>query len=163
MGWPTTRRSSSTRPPARQRFLHAVVQHIYTTIQEMGMADAWTAYVPEKLLPRVFGFELLMAPYTVAHLKLSMLLQQLGYDFGKDERLRIYLTNALDELPAGQATLPFTSFIVDEGIQARAVKQDKPVMVVLGSPPYSGHSANASWKISKENGRNKKNKPLSVD
>jgi predicted helicase len=120
-------------------FLHTVVQHIYATLQDWGIADTWNQYVPEKLLPRVFGFELLMAPYTIAHLKLSMLLQQLGYTFGHEERLGIYLTNALIELPAGQATLPFLDFLVEEGNQARAIKQEKPVMVVLGNPPYSNY------------------------
>ncbi len=120
-------------------FLHAVVQHIYSTLEKMGMDDTWNQYVPEKLLPRLFGFELLMAPYTIAHLKLSMLLQQLGYTFGHEERLGIYLTNALIELPAGQTTLPFLDFLVEEGNQARAIKQEKPVMVVLGNPPYSNY------------------------
>jgi predicted helicase len=108
------------------------------------MDDTWNEYVPEQLLPRLFGFELLMAPYTIAHLKLSMLLQQLGYAFGHEERLGIYLTNALIELPAGQATLPFLDFLVEEGNQARAIKQEKPVMVVLGNPPYSNYGGSGT-------------------
>ncbi len=120
-------------------FLHAIVQHIYATLQSMGLADTWNHYVPEKLLPRLFGFELLMAPYTVAHLKLSMVLQQLGYDFSSNERLGIYLTNTLIELPEAQTALPFANFIVEEGQQARDVKQQKPVMVIIGNPPYSNY------------------------
>ncbi len=120
-------------------FLHAIVQHIYATLQSMGLADTWNHYVPEKLLPRLFGFELLMAPYTVAHLKLSMVLQQLGYDFSSNERLGIYLTNTLIELPEAQTALPFANFIVEEGQQARDVKQKKPVMVIIGNPPYSNY------------------------
>lgn len=125
-------------------FLHAVVQHIYATLQQMGIADAWNQYVPDQLLPRLFGFELLMAPYTIAHLKLSLLLQQLGYTFERDERLGVYLTNALSDAPTGQQSLPFAQFIAEEGTAADAVKHEKPVMVVLGNPPYSGHSANLS-------------------
>lgn len=128
-------------------FLHAVVQRIYEALKAQGMAGYWNSYVPEKLLPRLFGFELLMAPYTVAHLKLGSLLQQYGYDFGRDERLRIYLTNALDSLPTGQQYMPFAQFIVDEGMQADRVKQDQPVMVVLGNPPYSISSVNRSLWI----------------
>ena len=123
-------------------FLHAVVQHIHATLHDMGMADAWNQYVPDELLPRLFGFELLMAPYTIAHLKLSMLLQQLGYTFGSDERLGIYLTNALADAPTGQQAMPFAQFIAEEGQAADAVKHEKPVMVVLGNPPYSYESAN---------------------
>jgi predicted helicase len=125
-------------------FLQAVVQHVYGTLQGMGMVDTWNQYVPEKLLPRLFGFELLMAPYTVAHLKLSMLLQQLGYRFESDERLGIYLTNALADAPTGQQAMPFAQFIAEEGQAADAVKHKQPVLVVLGNPPYSGHSANTS-------------------
>ncbi len=137
-------------------FLHTVVQHIYATLQREGLADTWNQYVPEKLLPRLFGFELLMAPYTIAHLKLSMLLQQLGYTFDSQERLGVYLTNALIDLPERQTTLPFTTFIVQEGQDAREVKQTMPVMVVLGNPPYSGHSANASWETVRAAGRSKR-------
>ncbi len=123
-------------------FLHAVVQHIFTTLAGMGMERTWNQYVPDKLLPRLFGFELLMAPYTIAHLKLSMLLQQLGYQFGSSERLGIYLTNALSDAPSGQQPLPFAQFIAEEGKAADAVKHTKPVMVVLGNPPYSYESVN---------------------
>ncbi len=123
-------------------FLHAVVQHIYETLRGLGMADAWNQYVPEKLLPRLNGFELLMAPYTMAHLKLSHLLTTQGYAFGSSERLGIYLTNALSDAPTGQQALPFAQFIADEGRAADAVKHDKPVMVVLGNPPYSYESVN---------------------
>ncbi len=122
-------------------FLHAVVQHIYETLRGMGMADTWNQYVPS-LLPRLNGFELLMAPYTIAHLKLGHLLGSLGYTFGSNERLGIYLTNALADAPTGQQALPFAQFIADEGRAADEVKHDKPVMVVLGNPPYSYESAN---------------------
>lgn len=124
-------------------FLHAVIQHIYATLSAMGMADTWNRYVPEKLLPRLYGFELLMAPYTIAHLKLGMLLHQLGYRLGDNERLGIYLTNALSDAPTGQYPLAFAQFIAAEGRAAEEVKHQKPVMVVLGNPPYSYQSANA--------------------
>ena len=123
-------------------FLHAVVQHIHATLQNMGMADAWNQYVPTKLLPRIHGCELLMAPYTIAHLKLSVLLQQSGYMFGSDERIGIYLTNALSDALVGQHIMPFAQFIAEEGKAADDVKHEKPVMVVLGNPPYAVNSAN---------------------
>jgi len=129
-------------------FLYAVVQRIYETLEAQGMAGYWNSYVPDKLLPRMFGFELLMAPYTIAHLKLGWLLDQQGYQFGRDERLGVYLTNALESMPAGQQYMPFAQFIVDEGMLADQVKQQQPVMVVLGNPPYSGHSENKGDWIS---------------
>ena len=127
-------------------FLHAVVQQIYDTLQDQGMGGAWNAYVPQKLLPRLFGFELLMAPYTVAHLKMGLLLKELGYTFSSNERLGIYLTNTLDNAPQSQQELAFAEYISAESRAATKVKQEQPVMVVLGNPPYSGHSANkGAW------------------
>jgi len=123
-------------------FPHAVVQRIHATLSDMGLAGAWDSYVADKLLPRLFGFELLMAPYTIAHLKLGLLLGQLGYQFGSNERLGIYLTNALEGAPTAQLAMPFAQYIAQEGQAANVVKHDMPVMVVLGNPPYSGHSTN---------------------
>ncbi len=82
-------------------FLHAVIDQIHQTIvgQTGGNKGMWSGYVKNHLLPRVHGFELLMAPYTVAHMKLGLQLAELGYDFASDERLKIYLTNALRRGP----------------------------------------------------------------
>lgn len=101
----------------------------------------WSSYVSEHLLPRIFGFELLMAPYAVAHMKLGLQLAETGYDFKSNERLRVYLTNTLEEGFEG-GKLPFAEWLVDEATAAGNVKHDAPVMVVIGNPPYSGHSAN---------------------
>ncbi|MDM8563789.1 DNA methyltransferase, partial [Candidatus Marithioploca araucensis] len=104
----------------------------------------WSSYVSEHLLPRVHGFELLMAPYTVAHIKLGLQLQEMGYEFDSDERLRIFLTNTLEEAyeKGGIQSLPFTEWLLNEGKAASEIKQDSPVMVIIGNPPYSGHSLN---------------------
>jgi predicted helicase len=131
-------------------FLYAVVQQIYATLAEQGLAGTWNSYVAQKLLPRVFGFELLMAPYTVAHLKMGLLLDQLGYKFGSNERLGIYLTNTLADVPDLAQQMPFAQYIAEEGRAANKVKHDKPVMVVLGNPPYSnfGRMNNGDWILS---------------
>jgi predicted helicase len=97
--------------------------------------------VQERLLPRIFGFELLMAPYAIAHLKLGLFLEDTGYEFSGSKRLEVYLTNALDQSLDHQPELGFEEFIAAEGTAALAVKQTE-VMVVIGNPPYSGHSAN---------------------
>lgn len=126
-------------------FLYFVVQHIYQTlIEEQGQAGAWDEYVRDHVLPRIFGFELLMAPYAVAHMKLGIQLQETGYQFSGDQRLGIYLTNTLEEAIEKSESLPFMNFISEEGNEAARVKRGKPIMVVLGNPPYSGHSANRS-------------------
>ncbi|HIK10148.1 MAG TPA: N-6 DNA methylase [Oscillatoriaceae cyanobacterium M33_DOE_052] len=122
-------------------FIHAIIDYISEQFQtKKGM---WSSYVSQHLLPRLFGFELLMAPYTVAHMKLGLQLQELGYDFSSDERLRIYLTNTLQEafqLP--EQVINFGSRIKEEAEAAKEVKQEHPVMVIIGNPPYSGHSVN---------------------
>ncbi len=122
-------------------FLYMVINEIYQANIGKGQQGVWNNYVAEKLLPRIFGFELLMAPYAVAHLKLGLLLQETGYEFQSDQRLGIYLTNTLDEAIKHSETL-FAKWISEEANAAARVKKDEPIMVVLGNPPYSGHSAN---------------------
>jgi predicted helicase len=137
-------------------FLYKVIQHIRESYRATGNAGMWSAYVREHLLPRIFGFELLMAPYAMAHLKLGMQLAAIDlpkeerstwtYDFGTDERLGIYLTNTLDEA-IKRSQVMFGRYISDEANEAAKVKQAYPVMVILGNPPYSYASANRSWKL----------------
>ncbi len=132
-------------------FLYSVVEHIRASYRATGNAGMWSAYVREHLLTRLFGFELLMAPYAMAHLKLSMQLAAIdlpkaeranwAYDFESDERLGIYLTNTLDEA-LKRSQVVFGRYISEEANKAAKVKRSYPVMVVLGNPPYSGHSAN---------------------
>ncbi|MCI0474775.1 MAG: N-6 DNA methylase, partial [Anaerolineales bacterium] len=117
-------------------FLYFVIQQIHETLTAQGQHGAWAKYVAEKLLPRLFGFEILMAPYTVAHLKLGVELKELGYDFASEERLGIYLTNTLEQAAKKSERL-LAKFISDESDAAAAVKRDQPIMVVIGNPPYA--------------------------
>jgi len=128
-------------------FLYNVVKQIHEAVMGQGQKGLWNSYVAEKLLPRLFGFELLMAPYAVAHLKMGLLLQEAGYQFGSDQRLGIYLTNTLEEaFKKSEQLAGFNEYIVDEANAAAEIKKEKPIMVVLGNPPYSGHSANkGAW------------------
>ncbi len=121
-------------------FLHSVVAAIQDRFA--GNAGLWPAYVGEHLLPRVYGFELLMAPYAVAHMKLGLQLKDSGYDFRTDERLRVFLTNTLEEAHEMTGLPLFTQWLAEEAAAASEVKKDVPIMVVLGNPPYSGHSPN---------------------
>ena len=121
-------------------FIDKTIDHIHASFgKNKGM---WSGYVKEHLLPRLFGFELMMASYTVAHLKLGLKLKELGYKFDSNERLGVFLTNTLEK--GFQITLPdgFTKWIKDESDYAKEIKQDSPVMVIMGNPPYSGNSKN---------------------
>ena len=120
-------------------FLYNVIKNIWRRIDKFG---GWESYVSKHLLPRIFGFELLVAPYAVAHLKLGLLLEETGYKFDTDERLRVYLNNTLDFARLAETTNAFSSFINEEARKGREIQQDKPVMAILGNPPYSGHSSN---------------------
>ena len=137
-------------------FPYAVIDHIRAGFMRSGNAGLWSSYVREHLLPRLFGFELLMAPYAVAHFKLGLQLAGLdlpeaqrkawAYDFQGDERVGVFLTNTL-EGPHEHTGLPLlTQFLARETDAANHIKQDLPVLVIFGNPPYSGHSANkGAW------------------
>lgn len=125
-------------------FLREVVAVIRADLEQRGLGGAWPDYVQQHLLPRLFGFELLMAPYAIAHLKLAI---EIGGDprqfmMPTNGRLNVFLTNALEEAHGEAAQVMFGAEIAREARQADAVKRDRPVMVVIGNPPYSGHSAN---------------------
>ncbi|EIJ35287.1 type ISP restriction/modification enzyme [Thiothrix nivea] len=120
-------------------FLAEAVRHIYEDFE--SMPGIWPQYVRDDLIPRLHGFELLMASYAMAHLKMDMLLRETGYEAKGDQRFNIFLTNALEEHHPDTATL-FASWLSDEAQSANYIKRDTPVMVVIGNPPYSGHSAN---------------------
>ena len=123
-------------------FLLAVLDHIRASVTDTYGTGEWTQYINAQLVKRLFGFELLVAPYTIAHLKLSLFLQSQGWR--ADERLRIYLTNTLEQPQEMQESLPFAEFITDEANAALSVKRDEPILVILGNPPYQRHSANPS-------------------
>jgi predicted helicase len=156
-------------------FLQAVIKHIRAEFRKTGHAHRWSDYVHTHLLPHFFGFELLMAPFLIAHLKLGMQLAALdlpepergtwAYKFEKDERLNIYLANTLEKVEGvlkhtaeqgigeGQGTryerLLSTASYHDSGAPCgySASSPCNPVMVIPGNPPYSGHSANKGQRI----------------
>ena len=121
-------------------FLLTVLEHIQESVTHTYGTAAWGQYINADLVKRIFGFELLVAPYTIAHLKLGLFLQSQGW--GADERLGIYLTNTLEQPSEMQPPLPFAGFITDEANAALSVKRDAPLLVILGNPPYKIHSAN---------------------
>lgn len=125
-------------------FLYSVIAKIRERFE--GNVGAWRGYVAEHLLPRLFGFELLMAPYAVAHMKLGLELEESGYDFTSNQRLGVFLTNSLEEAHELTGLSLFTQWLAEESHAASQIKREAPIMVVLGNPPYSGVSENrGAW------------------
>ncbi len=147
-------------------FLAEVVKHIHKKFE--GQQGIWSNYVENHLLPRLNGFELLMASYAMAHLKLDLLLTETGFKPTKDQRFRIYLTNSLEEHHPDTGTL-FANWLSTEANEANHIKRDSPVMVVIGNPPYSVSSNNKGEWIENLTADYKKNlnerniQPLSDD
>lgn len=123
-------------------FLNETIKLIYESFR--GQEGLWPTYVRDNLVPRLYGFELMMGPYTIAHLKLGTTLAELGVPDLK-RRLNVMLTNTLEEgVPAQQDLFAFglAEAVTEESRLASEVKSQRPVMVVLGNPPYSGVSSN---------------------
>ena len=117
-------------------FLAAIVKHIreqYFSNQQ----GAWPDYVKQDLIPRLNGFEVMMASYAMAHTKLEMVLRDSGCPPDND-RLRIFLTNSLEEHHPDTSTL-FAEWLSTEAKEANFIKRDTPVMVVIGNPPLQRH------------------------
>ena len=131
-------------------FLRQAILQIYENFQQKHkgvpkatVAALWNKYVDESLLPRLNGFELMMAPYAVAHMKLAMVLKDTGYDFSGEHRLNVFLTNSLEK--AGNSDNQLTLFddpLAIESIEANKVKKNNGINVLIGNPPYSVSSTN---------------------
>jgi len=149
-------------------FISAVINIIYSSLLKNGQKGRWPTYVHNDLLPRLHGFELMMAPYTIAHLKLAMAFGQTGFKYF-NRRLGIYLTNSLEKA-IGQGEL-FTAFglaesIAEESKEAAVIKNEMPIMVVIGNPPYSISSSNkGKWiqDLIKEYKKNLGEKKINID
>lgn len=121
-------------------FLAEIIKIIYNE-NFSSIQGAWSSYVEEHLIPRLNGFEILMASYAMAHLKLDLLLKETGYIANKNPRFNIFLTNSLEEHHPDTGTL-FSVWLGKEANEANKIKRDAPVMIAIGNPPYSGHSSN---------------------
>jgi hypothetical protein len=135
-------------------FLVEVIDVIYRTLTARWTSerltaaqqtDEWNRYVPTHLLPRLFGYELLMAPYAIAHMKMGLKLHETGYDFSSEQRVQVYLTNALVRSRDLSAQVSFSDWMPGLAREAEAVqlvKSHQHFTVVIGNPPYSNYSAN---------------------
>jgi len=99
-------------------------------------------FIRQHILSNFYAFELMMAPYAVGHLKMSFFLEELGHRLSDDERFQFYLTNTLEMEELEQTHLPGMASLAQESRLAGEVKKRRPILVILGNPPYSGHSSN---------------------
>ena len=119
-------------------YLAETVRCVYDKFKnKKGM---WPSYVKNSLLPRLNGFELLMTSYTIAHIRLNMLLNEIGYVHDDSDRLRVYLTNSLENHKGSHSI--FLNWLASETIASDRIKREQPVMVLIGNPPYNGESKN---------------------
>jgi len=123
-------------------FLAEVIKQIAPKVKDIAPSK-WSRYVEQDLIPRLHGFELLMASYAMCHMKLDMMLRDMDYvPTDKPPRLSVYLTNSLEEAEQEEQTLFMARWLSDEANAANSVKRDKPIMCIIGNPPYSGESSN---------------------
>jgi len=124
-------------------FISTVIRDIYKQFVDQKQQGQWPTYVHRDLLPRIHGFELMMAAYTIAHLRLGIAFRKSGFwDFR--QRLGIYLTNSLEESVEQNNLFAFglAESIAQESKEANIIKNETPIMVVIGNPPYSVSSSN---------------------
>jgi predicted helicase len=115
---------------------------------EMGNGGV-PALLRDHVLQDFYAFELMMAPYAIGHLKMSLVLEEMGHPLRRDERFPLYLTNALEDTEGlGQSSLPFVAALTQEAQEAGVVKKERRITVVLGNPPWAGHSANHGERFS---------------
>ena len=129
-------------------FLAEVIKQIAPKIK--GVAEGmWSGYIEKDLIPRLHGFELLMASYAMCHMKLDMILGELGYKPSKaPPRLGVYLTNSLEEGEREVRDLFMAQWLTREAKEANVIKRQSPIMCVIGNPPYSGISHNmGEWIV----------------
>jgi len=106
------------------------------------------SFLKDQILQNYYAFELMMAPYAIGHMKMSFLLEELGYRMEDDERVKYYLTNTLEMKELDESKFPGMSSLSHENHEAGKIKKNVPILVVLGNPPYSGHSSNTGEWIS---------------
>ena len=126
-------------------YLAEVLRRIAANLESRGAGALTGARVKQAATERVFGFEIMPAPFVVAHLQVGLTMQDLGAPLADDgmERASIFLTNALTGWePRTTKPLPFPE-LEEERDRAERVKQETPILVILGNPPYNGFAGMA--------------------
>lgn len=148
-------------------FLAETIRKIYSYV--INQKGAWSQYVDKILIPRLNGFEIMMTPYVMCHLKLDLLLQETGYTATETpNRFNVYLTNSLEKDETTKLPL-LDLWLSEEAKQAGRIKSETPLMVIMGNPPYSVSSSNKNdfidkiMEIYKQDLNEKNIQPLSDD
>jgi hypothetical protein len=123
-------------------FVARACQEAVKEFEEKYGTGGREGFIKDHILKNYYAFELMMAPYAVGHLKMSFFLEELGHRLSDEERFQFYLTNTLEMEELEQTHLPGMASLAQESRLAGEVKKEQPILVVLGNPPYSGHSSN---------------------
>ncbi len=129
-------------------FLTKAIETAVEEFESKYGKGAVKTFLKDQILQNYYSFELMMAPYAIGHMKMSFLLEELGYKMEDDERVKYYLTNTLEMKELDESKFPGMSSLSHESHEAGKVKKQVPILVILGNPPYSGHSSNTGEWIS---------------
>lgn len=125
-------------------FLLGTIEHIYNDLVGGGNAGIWKDSVAEFILKQLYGFELLIVPYVLAHFRIHEFLSDCEYQYKDGDRLQLYLTNTLDNMMGGKvAMFPKMN---EEADMAYKIKNEKPILVIMGNPPYNNKSPESNSK-----------------
>jgi predicted helicase len=118
------------------------IRVVKNELEAKGKQGLFPSIVKEHILPHCYAFELLIPPYAAGHFRIAGVLEDLGYRLGADERFHFYLTNSLETKEVKE--LPLMPDLAREGREAKRIKEELPILVVCGNPPYSVSSENRS-------------------
>ena len=125
-------------------FMLGAIERAFENAKQNGIAGVWENIVSDFILKRLYGFEFLIVPYVLAHFRIHEYLKDLNYDYKKNDRLQLYLTNTLDNSAGGQVKM-FPQMQA-ESDNAYKIKNEEPILVIMGNPPYNNKSEEINCK-----------------
>ena len=125
-------------------FMLGAIERAFENAKQNGIAGVWENIVSDFILRRLYGFEFLIVPYVLAHFRIHEYLKDLNYDYKKKDRLQLYLTNTLDNSAGGQVKM-FPQMQA-ESDNAYRIKNEEPILVIMGNPPYNNKSEEINRK-----------------
>lgn len=125
-------------------FMLGAIEKAFENAKQNGIAGVWENIVSDFILKRLYGFEFLIVPYVLAHFRIHEYLKDLNYDYKKKDRLQLYLTNTLDNSAGGQVKM-FPQMQA-ESDNAYKIKNEEPILVIMGNPPYNNKSEEINRK-----------------
>lgn len=125
-------------------FMLGAIERAFENAKKNGISGVWENIVSDFILKRLYGFEFLIVPYVLAHFRIHEYLKDLNYDYKKNDRLQLYLTNTLDNSAGGQVKM-FPQMQA-ESDNAYKIKNEEPILVIMGNPPYNNKSEEINRK-----------------